>query len=319
MKATVQTGIILFLVIAILALAGCTAADSAPTSTSQPPPTSTSQPPPTPTANTNKQFEGKLAFEHLVSQVDLGPRIPDTIAHREAGDIIIQHLANLGWLIEEQLFEVEGIPGRNIIAKANLNAGPVLVLGAHYDSRILSDRSPESSKPVPGAVDGASGVAVLMELARALDLENIENEIWLAFFDLEDQGRGAIPGLDFIEGSSYMAKNLEVTPEAVVVVDMVGDSDQQFYYEGYSDPELRVEIWVVADELGYGEYFIPELKHTIRDDHLPFLEEGIPAITILDFDYPYWHTIDDTVDKSHPDSLQRVGEVLQRWLEDTGG
>ncbi len=114
-----------------------------------------------------------------------------------------------------------------------------------------------------------------------------------------------------------MASNLEVIPDAVVVVDMVGDKDQQFYYEGYSEPELRAEIWAVADELGYGEYFIPDQKYTIRDDHLPFLQSGIPAITIIDFDYPYWHTIDDTVDKSHPDSLKRVGDVLKKWLEDT--
>jgi Zn-dependent M28 family amino/carboxypeptidase len=112
-----------------------------------------------------------------------------------------------------------------------------------------------------------------------------------------------------------MASNLEVIPEAVVVVDMVGDSDQQFFYEGYSDPELRQVLWSVADELGYGEYFVPELKWTIRDDHLPFLQKGIPAITIIDFDYPYWHTIEDTVDKTHPDSLDRVGKVLQHWLE----
>ena len=293
--------------------------EPAPTNTSQPSPTSTATVSlPSPTAILKKQFEGELAFEHLAAQVELGPRLPASAAHREAGDIIIEHLKDLGWQVEEQLYEVAGIPGRNLIARANQNAGPVIILGAHYDSRAISDRSPESQRPVPGAVDGASGVAVLMELARALDLENVENEIWLAFFDLEDQGKGAIPGLDFIEGSSYMANNLEVTPDAVVVVDMVGDSDQQFYYEGFSEPDLRAEIWAAADELGYGAYFIPELKYTIRDDHLPFLRLGIRAITILDFDYPYWHTIDDTVDKSHPDSLQRVGDVLVRWLEDSG-
>ena len=313
---------IFILILVVFSLAGCSAAASGSipeptiTKTIDPAP-STPEPVPsqTPTSVFVKVFDGDKAFEHLISQVEQGARVPESDAHNATRDLIVQHLSDLEWIVEEQLFQVEGIQGRNIIAKANLKAGPIIILGAHYDTRSISDRSPESDGPVPGANDGASGVAVLLELARTLNLENISQEIWLVFFDLEDQGTGAIPGLDYIEGSAYMASNLEVFPEAVVVVDMVGDSEQQFFYEGYSDPELRQVLWRVADDLGYGEYFIPEVKRTIRDDHLPFLQKGIKAITIIDFDYAYWHTIDDTVDKTHPDSLDRVGKVLQHWLE----
>ncbi len=100
-----------------------------------------------------------------------------------------------------------------------------------------------------------------------------------------------------------------------MVVDMIGDADQQIYYEGYTNPALAAEIWTVAEELGYHDYFIPQLKHTIIDDHLPFVERGIPAVDIIDFDYPYWHTVADTSDKVSPDSLERVGRTLQVWLE----
>jgi Zn-dependent M28 family amino/carboxypeptidase len=159
-------------------------------------------------------------------------------------------------------------------------------LGAHYDTRVVADRSPGSTEPVPGANDGASGVAVLLEMARVLDLDLINNEIWLAFFDLEDQGSEAIPGLDYIEGSRYMAENLQIMPEAVVVVDMVGDAEQQLPYEVYSDANLRESIWKVADELGFGAVFIPREDQAIKDDHLPFIQKGIPAIDIIDFNYP---------------------------------
>src|SRR5690606_36654189 len=173
----------------------------------------------------------------------------------------------------------------------------------------------EAQLPSPGAVDGASGVAVLLELARTLDLERIPHEIWLAFFDLADNGNEGLPGWDWIVGSTYMAENLTITPQAVVVVDMVGDADQQFYYDGNSDQALRETLWNIAAGLGYGASFIPELKYTMIDDHLPFARRGIPAVDIIDFDYPYWHTVEDTSDKASADSLERVGRTIEVWLE----
>jgi glutaminyl-peptide cyclotransferase len=207
---------------------------------------------------------------------------------------------------------------RNLIARANLGRGNVIILGAHYDTRRLADQTPgaaESGLPVPGAVDGASGVAVLLELGRSLDLAQIPREIWLVFFDVEDNGRDGIPGWDYAAGSPAVADSLTVTPEAVVVIDMVGDADQQLYFEGNSDLELSRQLWSIAANLGYNESFIPTVGHTMIDDHLAFVQRGIRTVLIIDFDYPYWHTVEDTLDKTSPDSLSRVGHTLETWLE----
>ena len=264
-------------------------------------------------------FDGEHAFTYLEDQMAFGPRYPGSPGHTAVGDYIIQQLEALGWEVEVQSVPYQGIEGRNIVGRANQGIGPVLIVGAHYDTRRIAEQSVDEEDrddPVPGAVDGASGVAVLLELARTLDLEEVPREIWLVFFDLEDQGSGGMPGWDWIVGSTYMAENLAVTPEAMVLVDLIGDADQQLYYEGHSDPELRRELWDIARDLGYGDYFIPEQKYTVTDDHVPFARRGIPAVDIIDFDYPYWHTVQDTADKASPDSLLRPGRTLEVWLEE---
>lgn len=264
-------------------------------------------------------FDGENAFTYLEDQMAFGPRYPGSPSHTAVGDYIVRQLETLGWDVEVQPVPYQGIEGRNVIGRANQGAGPVVIVGAHYDTRRIAEQSADEEdrdEPVPGAVDGASGVAVLIELARTLDLDDVPREIWLAFFDLEDQGSGGMPGWEWIVGSSYMADNLTVTPEAMVLVDMIGDADQQLYYEGHSDPDLRRELWAIAGDLGYGDYFITEQKYTITDDHVPFARRDIPAVDIIDFDYPYWHTVEDTTDKASPDSLLRPGRTLEVWLEE---
>jgi Zn-dependent M28 family amino/carboxypeptidase len=270
------------------------------------------------TAGAETSFDGEQAFAYLEQQMQIPERWPGSEGHTAAGDLIISTLDELGWSVEEQRFDYREVEGRNIIGRANEGAGPVIILGAHYDTRRVADQTPgatEQGLSVPGAVDGASGVAVLLESARTLDLDRIPFEIWLAFFDLEDNGSGGLPGWDWIVGSSYMAENLVITPYAVVVVDMIGDADQQLYFDGNSDPELRETLWEIAGELGYSQWFIPEVKYTMIDDHLPFAQRGITAVDIIDFDYPYWHTVEDTADKASAESLHRVGRTLEFWLE----
>ena len=165
------------------------------------------------------------------------------------------------------------------------------------------------TEPVPGANDGASGVAVLLELARALDKTKLENEVWLVFFDAEDNGR--LDGWQFIAGSSYFAQQLTEKPAAVIIADMIGDADQQIYKEQNSTPWLVEQVWGIAKELGYEGYFLPTAKYSMLDDHTPFLRKGIPAVDLIDFDYPYWHTTEDTADKVSAASLARVGRVLE--------
>ncbi len=207
-----------------------------------------------------------------------------------------------------------GHPIRNIIAKRG-SGSPWLIFGAHFDSRFVADNDPviaNQTLPVPGANDGASGVAVLLEMARVLP-KNSDKQVWLVFFDAEDQGR--IEGWDWILGSRAFSESLTGKPDAVVVVDMIGDADLNIYREKSSDKAITDSIWQTAAGLGYADNFINEEKYNILDDHLPFLELGIPAVDIIDFDYSYWHTLSDTQDHIWPQSLAVVGTTLLTWLE----
>jgi Zn-dependent M28 family amino/carboxypeptidase len=151
---------------------------------------------------------------------------------------------------------------------------------------------------------------VLLELARSLPEGTVP--VWLVFFDAEDNGN--IEGWDWILGSREFVANNPVQPRAAVIVDMIGEVDLNIYKELNSNPELTDEIWAVARELGYETKFIPEYKHSMLDDHTPFVQAGIPAVDIIDFDYPYWHTVQDTPDKVSAESLDTVGETLFIWV-----
>lgn len=257
------------------------------------------------------RFDGKAAYEHVVAQCTLGPRPTGSSAWQATGDYIMAELERQGWAVEAQEFTYRGTPARNIIARAG--QGPVIILGAHYDTRRSADQE-DPAEPVLGANDGASGVAVLLELARVLDREKLQREVWLAFFDAEDNGY--LDGWEWCVGSEYMAAHLSVVPEAVIVVDMVGDADQQLFLERNSHAALQAELWSVAASLGYSDVFLSEYRFALMDDHVPFARRGIPAVDVIDFDYPYWHTMQDTLDKVSPESLERVGRVLEVWLEE---
>jgi glutaminyl-peptide cyclotransferase len=260
----------------------------------------------------DKRFDGEKAYQHVLAQCAIGPRPVGSEEGRETAAYIVDELSRLGWTTETQEFIYRGVIGRNIIAAQG--RGPLIILGAHYDTRSVADRDPvDPTQPVPGANDGASGVAVLLELARTLAVEKTGSEIWLVFFDAEDQG--GINGWPFSVGASYMAEHLSVDPEAVVVVDMIGDAEQEIFWERYSDAQLMRKLWAIAADLGYQSYFIPLYRSPILDDHVPFLERGVVAVDIIDIDYPYYHTAEDTADKVSPESLQRVGRVLETWLE----
>jgi Zn-dependent M28 family amino/carboxypeptidase len=224
---------------------------------------------------------------------------------------IQKELVNAGWTVEIQSTEWLGFSVQNIIASRSSSA-PRIIVGAHYDSRLLADQDtgPGRNQPVPGANDGGSGVSILLELARTLPAGSVP--VSLVFFDAEDNG-----GLDnrqWIMGSQAFVKSLTVKPEAAVIVDMVGDASLNIYEERNSDPKLTTEIWAQAAALGFAKYFIATPKYDMIDDHSPFLQAGIPAVDIIDFDYPYWHTSADTLDKVSAQSLQAVGETLWAWL-----
>jgi len=259
-------------------------------------------------------FSGDSAYHLAEAQMKFGPRPTGSEANRQTGDYLLAQLQEVGWQTETQEFTYKDTPVRNIIARKAIGAGPIIILGAHYDTRLRADRDPlNPTAPVPGADDGASGVAVLLELARSLNTNGIKHEIWLAFFDAEDNGE--LDGWDWIVGSTYMAKNLTVRPQAMILLDMIGDTDQQIFYDVNSNQALSTQIFEVAAGLGYGEHFIQQPKYAMLDDHTPFAAQGIPSVDLIDFDYPDWHKTTDTVDKLSAESLERVGRTLQVYLE----
>lgn len=258
------------------------------------------------------KFNAERAYRDVEYQLSLGPRIPGTIGHEQILDWMQAELESSKWLVERQELLINGKKVINLIASRG--AGDYILLGAHYDTRILADHDPDpdlQNDPVPGANDGASGVAVLLELARTLP-EDLPVAIKLVLFDAEDNG--GIDDWDWILGSRAFVRELIDKPSAAVIVDMIGDADLEVYYERNSDVTLMEEIWQQARELGYENIFIPEYRYSMLDDHTPFVEAGIPAVDLIDFSYPYWHTTSDTLDKVSPESLKVIGDTLTAWL-----
>ena len=259
-------------------------------------------------------FRGDRAFGDLEAQLDFGPRHPGSVGHKQIRKWLADELDRAGWDVEVQEGELQGQPIYNLIATRE-DAEAHLLLGAHYDTREFADQDPDSElrdEPVPGANDSASGVAVLLELARVLP-PGQDPAVRLVFFDAEDNGR--IQGQDWILGSRYYAGTMDEHPEAVVILDMIGDQELNIFQERTSTGWLREQIWQSAADLGYDRYFLDSEKYSILDDHTPFLEAGVPAVDVIDFDYPAWHTTGDTLDKVSQESLQIVGETILRWLE----
>ncbi len=317
------------LVCLLLVLMGCAKEQTAPP-TPQPTPTMAATPipntvlpqpiathvgvPPTPTKQPTLNFDGNRAYQSVIDQVALGPRITGTTPHQQLGNQVLSHLAANGWLTRTQNFVYKNTPARNLIGVKGAQNKDIVIIGAHYDTRRKADQDPQyPNQPVPGANDGASGVAVLMELARTLEINRSDKQIWLVFFDAEDNGD--LDGWDWIVGSQQFAASLTISPSAVIIVDMIGDADQEIWLERSSNLALSTEIWDIAHKLGYEQYFRKLPRWSMLDDHTPFLQRGWKAIDMIDFDYAHWHKTSDTPDKVSAQSLLRVGHTLEVWLE----
>jgi hypothetical protein len=261
------------------------------------------------------KFDGKNALNYLEQQVAFGPRTPGSGGHSQTLKWMQETINNHGWMYEVQTGNILDYPISNVVAKYG-NGEPWIIFGAHYDTRILSDQDPileNRITPVPGANDGASGVAILLELIRVIP-DDYQGEVWVVFFDAEDNGN--IEGREWIMGSRMFVQSLTRKPDYMILLDMVGDVDLNIYKERNSDNQLMDEIWSKADLLGYGDYFLDLEKYRMVDDHIPFIQSGIKAVDIIDFDYPYWHTTEDTIDKVSAESLQIVGDTILSWLLD---
>ena len=272
-------------------------------------------------------FDGDRAYALVERLVDFGPRVPGTPAHAEA-------LAWMTGYLRERADTVLQIPFThvtgagdtlsltNVWARFEPDASSRILLLAHWDSRPVAENAADPAarrQPVPGANDGASGVAVLLEIADALALQPPEIGIDILLTDGEDWGHDpetlATDTDDMLLGARHFAREQAPTyrPLFAILLDLVGDRDPRFPQEAYSRqyaPEVVHRVWDVAEELGHGDVFVPRLGEAVMDDHVPLNEAGIRTIDIIDFDYPYWHTPEDTVDKVSARTLEIVGEVV---------
>jgi Zn-dependent M28 family amino/carboxypeptidase len=254
-------------------------------------------------------------------QCDFGPRTPNSQAHEKAGDFLFTTLSSTTSFCRRQRFEyydsLDNVTLKltNIIASYNPKADRRILLCAHWDSRPRSENDPDTNKhnlPVLGANDGASGVAVLLELGRVFKNKAPPLGVDIVLFDGEDYGRNDRQAGWFL-GSDYFARNLgSYRPRLAILLDMVGDSHLQIYREAFSEKyagQVNDYIWMIAREAA-AIAFIDSVNHTVADDHLSLLAHGVKAIDIIDFDYPYWHTQEDTPDKCSSQSLAVVGNVI---------
>ncbi len=275
-------------------------------------------------------FNKDNAYTLLKKQVAFGPRVPGTKAQTDCLAFLTNELAKHTDKVFVQRFQqdVKGksIPLINLIGLTNPTAKRQILLAAHWDSRPMADQEIIAEKrryPIAGANDGASGVAVLLELTRIFAARKPEIGVITVFFDGEDYGNTE---KTMYLGAKYFAKtmntalvyeNRKLKPEHGILLDMIGDSDLNIYKERNSvdaAPKLVEAIWKTAADLGYAKQFKNSEKYEITDDHLPLIDAGLPCIDIIDFDYAYWHTTADTPDKCSPESLKVVGDVVSAYV-----
>ncbi len=273
-------------------------------------------------------FSGQRAMALLEFQCDLGPRNPGAEAHAALQRSIATHADTLGLPFARLCFQRDDPYGEEPLTLCNLviAAGPPggrrLWLGAHYDTRPYCDRDPDPARrlePLLGANDGASGVAVLLHLAELLAAQAPSRGVDLIFFDGEDYGREGDLGA-YCMGSTHLALTWQEfgnplatgKPEGLILLDMVGQTGLAVPMEGYSlqvAPEWTRAVFARASELGLA-VFEPVPGRPIYDDHVPFLRAGIPAVDLIDFDFPAWHTSADRPEVCSAKSLEQVGRLL---------
>lgn len=279
------------------------------------------------------KFDGQAAYQLLKRQCDFGPRPLGSSAHERIADFLAAEMRKSADQTLQQPFTYDSpsrgrkFTGRNIIGVFGKNKPRWILLLAHYDTRPTADEEIDEAKakqPIIGANDGASGCAVLLELARMFCKKPPAVGIVMLFTDGEDFGPS--PNEMFIGSREFAEKYREVMKpvkdfkdfEYGILLDMVGDKDLRIRKEFSSNRTARnivEKVWKAANDLGYENYFSddePELKDMIQDDHQSLLAVGVKCIDVIDFNYPYWHTLEDTPDKCGAKSLQTVGDVIAR-------
>jgi hypothetical protein len=281
-------------------------------------------------------FDGARAFEYVRLQVAAGPRVPGSESHRLVGDRIIAELRKTADTVMEQTWmhttqKGDSLPMRNIFAQFNPSAARRILYVTHYDTRPTAESSfsiDDRTKPIPGANDGASGVALLLVLAEALKAEPATIGVDLLFTDGEDYGefRGVESDTsatsDVLIGARYFANNLlpgpDYSPEFGILWDMVGGKDLLIRREAFSEVAARDvndRIWKMARALGYSREFIDDIIQ-VTDDHIPLLGKGLKVVDVIDMSYPQHHQVSDGLENVSAASLTIVGRVALAMIRD---
>lgn len=280
-------------------------------------------------------FNADSAYHYVKTQCDFGPRVPESKAHKECGDYIVAFLKQYADTVIEQnfstkLYNGKSVNGRNIIASFNIELSDRTLFAAHWDSRSWADHDPDEANhktPIIGANDGASGVGVLMEIARHLKFSPAPVGVDIVFFDVEDQGTPEWDSSDIEDqsdwclGSQYWSKNTHVPfyqAKYGILLDMVGYSNPYFTKEQqsmYYASSIMNKIWQIARDRGHGKIFVDQETGGVMDDHIWVnINAKIPMIDIVQYDpmgnfFPYWHTLKDDINCISKNTLDVVGDV----------
>jgi len=284
-------------------------------------------------------FNADSAYAFVEKQVSFGPRVPGTDAHLNCRDWLAAQLERYGAKVTVQNIQVRTyngliLSGYNIIGSINPEAKTRIMLSSHWDSRPYADWDPDvanHNKPIPGANDGASGVGVLLEIARVMQQTKPTVGIDIFFWDVEDYGepkdaQGTAKEDTWGLGSQFWSKNPHVAGYSArygILLDMVGAKNATFYQEGFSKnfaSSIVSKVWNHADALGFAASFISTESNPIMDDHYYVNKyANIPTIDIIHQDknsqtgfYPYWHTLNDDMSQIDKGTLNMVGQVLLR-------
>lgn len=271
------------------------------------------------------KFDGKVAWQYLLKQVSFGPRVPGSDAQIKCRDWMIEELkkgcddVHVQHLTHHWTYKNKDLDIYNVIGSQNWKESPIhVLLLAHWDSRPVADMDPNQANhdtPIPGADDGASGVGVLLELAQAIKDRHPGVGVMYLLDDGEDLG----PQIEeMLLGVDYFADHLpDPKPDYGILLDMIGQTglsvpeERNSYFQAQN---LTRAFYANANKIGLGDVFPQELGEEIEDDHLPLLAKGIPTLDLIDFDYPQWHTLDDTPIHCSEKSLQETGVALESFL-----
>lgn len=279
-------------------------------------------------------FDADSAYSYVKRQVDFGPRVPNSSAHKACGDWLVAELERHGASVTQQNASLKAFDGtplnaRNIFAQYNPDAENRILLLAHWDCRPWADQDADPSKhriPVDGANDGASGVGVLLEIARQLKANPSQTGIDILFVDAEDWGTDGDEE-SWALGTRYFVENPPIKdyfPASAILLDMVGGKGAKFCREYFSEqaaPRVAQALWGIAASRGYGDIFLNQLGGAITDDHVQLIKHGIPAVDIIEYHpednvgfNPNWHTTSDNMEGIDSATLKAVGETVMEYI-----